>query len=966
MLTEKRSSQSENQKFAILTNELQRRLQMMDDWISTEEHIEKIDHFTQQLINSGYQWGQIREIIVSSIKGFLKKEMRKKEKEEGRRYRRGDETLENRLRKKLIENVQWYKEDNSKKNEDMDEHAEKFEVDNQKWKPWRRRKRQRNSQRQKIMSRENEKERESGDNIDTEREKEYVRGVFFVPHTENSELAKRMRCKLKAFEEISSIRVKLVERTGEKLVDIIHKSNPWEGVHCQRDDCIFCNNSNEKLIGKCKKRNIVYETECMLCGREEEEREEEKRRECKGADMPSSQYSLKHGMVNGIIVLDEENKENATNYDKEEERRRRDGSGADMPSGQYRLKHGVVKDIIEIGREEEEKNGADMPSSQYSKNYGMVKENKKKRKVSECKDDDRQTKEVVATPVKYIGETSRSAYERLREHYKDFENLSTKSHMIKHYIECHRDIKKEEMRFNVKVLKTFRSAFERQIGESVYINFNLKNGSKLLNSKNEYNRCIIPRIGVNLKDEIIEEFEENEKEKELKREIQKMKDIMRDQKAMQKRKKLKLETNRENKERKNSDERQVKNAKKKEKEMTTVKSERKKREKTEGKLFEMKKKTKHKILIKKIKSQNKDRVNEKLKSVLDCEDKEKINWSRKKERWRLFSERVKEKEIEEIKNAVIDLIPVRKASIESRAVNVTKSPIVSNNSVNKENENEIEVVGGITAVVSTVNDDNTSDNNVYGCNIKHYDTPSQFNSQVTENVVSSSDPPNTNDSSVDKLMHEANVVTAAGQFDTGVVREEKALCAPVRPEKSIVDSSLDQGCSLFTDDIVPPAKVSDEILLMHSDAGQIDARTARKDASLCSLVQPEKTLKMMPIDPYYGPCKKSESIKTISNKTNKNENEQQNQQKTTKTRTKTTKTKTKLNDENDSSVHDDNELVIVEGQYDVSTHSTLKDSEIVSLMSDRCMSDKTDEQTEYRCLGARPKIKCKKPAKRKV
>ena len=95
-------------------------------------------------------------------------------------------------------------------------------------------------------------------------EREIVRGVFFIQHTENSELAKRLRERLKAFEEISCIRVKLVERTGEKLVDILHKSNPWEAIHCNRDDCAFCSSNNEKLIGKCKKRNIVYETECLI------------------------------------------------------------------------------------------------------------------------------------------------------------------------------------------------------------------------------------------------------------------------------------------------------------------------------------------------------------------------------------------------------------------------------------------------------------------------------------------------------------------------------------------------------------------------------------------------------------------------------------------------------------------------------------------------------------------------------
>ena len=40
VLTEKRSAQSENQKFAILTNELNRRLQMMESEVEIEEQVE--------------------------------------------------------------------------------------------------------------------------------------------------------------------------------------------------------------------------------------------------------------------------------------------------------------------------------------------------------------------------------------------------------------------------------------------------------------------------------------------------------------------------------------------------------------------------------------------------------------------------------------------------------------------------------------------------------------------------------------------------------------------------------------------------------------------------------------------------------------------------------------------------------------------------------------------------------------
>ena len=166
----------------------------------------------------------------------------------------------------------------------------------------------------------------------------------------------------------------------------------------------------------------------------------------------------------------------------------------------------------------------------------MIKPNAK-RKLSE--EVEEENKEVRAS-VKYIGETSRSGYERLKEHYKDLENISVKSHMLKHYFEKHKNKEVKDMRFSVKVLRTYYTAFERQIGESIYINHNLKIGNVLLNSKNEYNRCIIPRLAIDLKDEIIEDYEENEKERKIRQEIQAMKEKMRYEKEIQKKKKIKL------------------------------------------------------------------------------------------------------------------------------------------------------------------------------------------------------------------------------------------------------------------------------------------------------------------------------------------------------------------------------------------------------------------------------------------
>ena len=107
MLTMNKSSQSENSKFSILVNELFRRFDMMDKKIEKDERIEIVDHFTQQLVNSGYNANQIKGIIISSLKGIMRKERRIAAGEN--KYRSAEESLVTRMNKKLLEATSWYK-----------------------------------------------------------------------------------------------------------------------------------------------------------------------------------------------------------------------------------------------------------------------------------------------------------------------------------------------------------------------------------------------------------------------------------------------------------------------------------------------------------------------------------------------------------------------------------------------------------------------------------------------------------------------------------------------------------------------------------------------------------------------------------------------------------------------------------------------------------------------------------------
>ena len=99
-----------------------------------------------------------------------------------------------------------------------------------------------------------------------------VTAVMFVQHTPYSELAKRMRSKLDSLEKLGKFKIKLVERAGTKIVDMLHQSDAWNMMDCERDDCIICKTETSKK-GSCRRRNVLYETFCITCQKDKEEKE---------------------------------------------------------------------------------------------------------------------------------------------------------------------------------------------------------------------------------------------------------------------------------------------------------------------------------------------------------------------------------------------------------------------------------------------------------------------------------------------------------------------------------------------------------------------------------------------------------------------------------------------------------------------------------------------------------------------
>ena len=81
-----------------------------------------------------------------------------------------------------------------------------------------------------------------------------------------------------------------------------------------------------------------------------------------------------------------------------------------------------------------------------------------------------------------MGETSRSLYERAREHETDRNKTSEESHQVKHWLLDHQDLLAPP-KFRFPIIKSFQDPLSRQLAEAVRIDLL---GEHILNYKAEY------------------------------------------------------------------------------------------------------------------------------------------------------------------------------------------------------------------------------------------------------------------------------------------------------------------------------------------------------------------------------------------------------------------------------------------------------------------------------------------------
>ena len=113
-------------------------------------------------------------------------------------------------------------------------------------------------------------------------------------------------------------------------------------------------------------------------------------------------------------------------------------------------------------------------------------------------------------PSIYVGESSHTIQERSREHWaasKGCAKVQEGSHIYKHQ-ELHDN--GAEPNFIMRVMEYHKTALSRQTAEAVRIQRRGGAGA-VLNSKNEYNRCFIPRLWL-IEEEVVEEMERAEEQ----------------------------------------------------------------------------------------------------------------------------------------------------------------------------------------------------------------------------------------------------------------------------------------------------------------------------------------------------------------------------------------------------------------------------------------------------------------------
>ena len=222
----KLSALSENVKVASLTQNLIRRCKNTSELLSMEERLAVIDQFTEQVLACNYSRDQTKKIVSAGLIGYENMKLAANKSGSGIHKGAAEGAVERR-RKKLVGKSSWFK----------------------------------SSPKQKARA-ERPGKRKAEDVGDKPLSPV---AVLFVPQTPQGALAKKLTQQEVWLTQLSQEKIKVVERSGCTIRQLLIRSNPWGQGHCGRPEgeCPPCDTGDGKQ--RCQQRSVLYETFCTRC-----------------------------------------------------------------------------------------------------------------------------------------------------------------------------------------------------------------------------------------------------------------------------------------------------------------------------------------------------------------------------------------------------------------------------------------------------------------------------------------------------------------------------------------------------------------------------------------------------------------------------------------------------------------------------------------------------------------------------
>ena len=91
------------------------------------------------------------------------------------------------------------------------------------------------------------------------------KSVLFVPPTPGGILAKELKQREEELNRFSNERIKIVEKGGIKVENILTQKDPFEKEKCTEKLCPICKNESNKVNVLCNSNNIGYRWVCHTC-----------------------------------------------------------------------------------------------------------------------------------------------------------------------------------------------------------------------------------------------------------------------------------------------------------------------------------------------------------------------------------------------------------------------------------------------------------------------------------------------------------------------------------------------------------------------------------------------------------------------------------------------------------------------------------------------------------------------------